>query len=80
MNVWHSRLCCFKLIVTSSSCSLRSRASVFTAVFNLARSDRWHRERNVKPKPFKWTTQSRHILDKAARARHILEQSKTGFL
>ena len=50
----------------------KSVAEVETAI------ETWLTERNVKPKPFKWSAKANIILEKNARARRALEEVSRG--
>ena len=57
------------------------RRGVFKSVADLeAAIEVWLADRNAKPKPFKWTAKADTILEKIARARKALEQTKAGTL
>ncbi len=57
----------------------RIRRGTFKSVADLeAAIDAWIAERNVNPKPFKWSANADSILAKNARARDALEQVKVG--
>ena len=57
----------------------RIRRGVFKSVADLeAAIEAWIAERNVKPKPFKWTAKADAILEKNARARQALHAHRQG--
>jgi transposase len=57
----------------------RIRRGVFTSVADLeAAIEAWIAARNATPKPFKWTAKADSILEKNARARHVLVQLAAG--
>ena len=57
----------------------RIRRGVFTSVADLeAAIEAWIAARNATPKPFKWTAKADSILEKNARARHVLVQQAAG--
>lgn len=57
----------------------RIRRGTFKSVADLeAAIEAWIAARNAEPKPFKWTAKADAILEKTARARKVLEQSKAG--
>jgi transposase len=57
----------------------RIRRGVFRSVADLeAAIQAWIAERNIKPRPFKWTANADSILQKNARGRHALEHTAAG--